>query len=85
MSNWATSIASAVEEQGTATQEISRNVLQAAQGTQEVSGNIAPGSVRRHSKPARPRAGACVGWRAIADRRRRLKAGGTDIDYGTVG
>ena len=36
----ATSIASAVEEQGAATQEISRNVLQAAHGTQEVSGNI---------------------------------------------
>jgi methyl-accepting chemotaxis protein len=36
----ATSIASAVEEQGAATREISRNVLQAAQGTQEVSGNI---------------------------------------------
>ena len=37
----AAAIASAVEEQGSATQEISRNVLQAAQGTQEVSGNIA--------------------------------------------
>ena len=37
----ATSIASAVEEQGAATQEISRNVLQAAQGTQEVSSSIA--------------------------------------------
>ncbi len=37
----ATAIAAAVEEQGAATQEISRNVLQAAQGTQEVSGNIA--------------------------------------------
>lgn len=37
----ATAIASAVEEQGAATQEISRNVLQAAQGTQEVSSNIA--------------------------------------------
>ena len=37
----AAAIASAVEEQGAATQEISRNVLQAAQGTQEVSGNIA--------------------------------------------
>jgi methyl-accepting chemotaxis protein len=36
----AIAIASAIEEQGAATQEISRNVLQAAQGTQEVSGNI---------------------------------------------
>ncbi|HEY4164419.1 MAG TPA: methyl-accepting chemotaxis protein [Dongiaceae bacterium] len=35
-----TSIASAVEEQGAATQEISRNVQQAAQGTTEVSSNI---------------------------------------------
>ncbi len=36
----ATTIASAVEEQGAATQEISRNVQQAAKGTQEVSANI---------------------------------------------
>ncbi|MCP5364438.1 MAG: HAMP domain-containing protein [Hyphomicrobiales bacterium] len=36
----ATTIASAVEEQGAATQEIARNVEQAAQGTQEVSSNI---------------------------------------------
>jgi methyl-accepting chemotaxis protein len=35
-----TAIASAVEEQGAATQEISRNVQQAAQGTTEVSTNI---------------------------------------------
>jgi methyl-accepting chemotaxis protein len=33
-------IASAVEQQGAATQEIARNVEQAAQGTAEVSGNI---------------------------------------------
>ena len=33
-------IASAVEEQGAATQEISRNVQQAAHGTQQVSSNI---------------------------------------------
>jgi methyl-accepting chemotaxis protein len=36
-----TAIASAVEEQGAATQEISRNVQQAAHGTTEVSSNIA--------------------------------------------
>ncbi|MCP5364444.1 MAG: HAMP domain-containing protein [Hyphomicrobiales bacterium] len=36
----AASIASAVEEQGVATQEIARNVEQAAAGTQEVSSNI---------------------------------------------
>ncbi len=37
----AAAIAAAVEEQGAATREISRNVIQAAQGTLEVSGNIA--------------------------------------------
>jgi hypothetical protein len=36
----ASGIASAVEEQGAATQEIARNVEQAAAGTQEVSSNI---------------------------------------------
>ena len=40
MSEIASTIASAVEEQGAATQEISRNVQQAAQGTQQVSTNI---------------------------------------------
>jgi methyl-accepting chemotaxis protein len=37
----ATTIASAVEEQGAATQEIARNVQQASRGTSEVSSNIA--------------------------------------------
>jgi methyl-accepting chemotaxis protein len=41
MSEIASTIASAVEEQGAATQEISRNVQQAAQGTHQVSSNIA--------------------------------------------
>ena len=36
----AAAIAAAVEEQGAATQEISRNVQQAAQGTAEVASNI---------------------------------------------
>ena len=40
MSEIASTIASAVEEQGMATQEISRNVQQAAHGTQQVSSNI---------------------------------------------
>jgi methyl-accepting chemotaxis protein len=40
VSEIATTIASAVEEQGAATQEIARNVQQAAQGTQEVSATI---------------------------------------------
>ncbi|WP_022724015.1 methyl-accepting chemotaxis protein [Rhodopseudomonas sp. B29] len=41
MSEISSTIASAVEEQGAATQEISRNVQQAAQGTMRVSSNIA--------------------------------------------
>ncbi|WNV12143.1 methyl-accepting chemotaxis protein [Tardiphaga sp. 709] len=40
MSEIASTIASAVEEQSAATQEISRNVQQAAQGTMQVSSNI---------------------------------------------
>ena len=43
MSEISSTIASAVEEQGAATQEISRNVQQAAQGTMEVSSNITDG------------------------------------------
>ncbi|MBC7580985.1 MAG: HAMP domain-containing protein [Tardiphaga sp.] len=45
MSEIASTIASAVEEQGAATQEISRNVQQAARGTTQVSSNI--GEVQR--------------------------------------
>ncbi len=41
MSEIASTIASAVEEQGAATREISRNVQQAAQGTTQVTSNIA--------------------------------------------
>jgi methyl-accepting chemotaxis protein len=41
VSQIATSIAAAVEEQGAATQEIARNVQQASKGTTEVSSNIA--------------------------------------------
>jgi methyl-accepting chemotaxis protein len=40
MSEISSTIASAVEEQGAATQEISRNVQHAAEGTQLVSSNI---------------------------------------------
>jgi methyl-accepting chemotaxis protein len=40
MSEIASTIASAVEQQGAATQEISRNVQQAAQGTMQVTSNI---------------------------------------------
>jgi methyl-accepting chemotaxis protein len=41
MSNISSTIAAAVEEQGAATQEIARGVQQAAQGTSEVTSNIA--------------------------------------------
>jgi len=41
ISDIATTIASAVEEQGVSTQEIARNVHEAARGTQEVNDNIA--------------------------------------------
>ena len=41
MSEISSMIASAVEEQGAATQEISRNIQHAAHGTQQVSSNIA--------------------------------------------
>ncbi|KJC41480.1 chemotaxis protein [Bradyrhizobium sp. LTSP885] len=41
MSEISSTIAAAVEEQGAATQEISRNIQNAAQGTVQVSGNIA--------------------------------------------
>jgi methyl-accepting chemotaxis protein len=40
LSQIASGIASAIEEQGAATQEIARNVQEAARGTQEVSSNI---------------------------------------------
>ena len=40
MNEIAAAIASAVEEQGSATQEIARNVQQAALGTTEISSNV---------------------------------------------
>ena len=48
LSEISSTIAAAVEEQGAATQEISRNVQQAAQGTQQVS-------VQHHRRAARRR------------------------------
>ncbi|PTW61705.1 methyl-accepting chemotaxis protein [Breoghania corrubedonensis] len=41
LNSLATSIAAAVEEQGAATREISANIQQAAQGSEQVAGNIA--------------------------------------------
>jgi hypothetical protein len=56
MAEIATTIASAVEEQGAATQEISRNVQEAAQSTGQVSANMATCSAApaRRDRP-RPR------------------------------
>ena len=47
MSEIASTVASAVEEQGAATQEISRNVQQAAHGTQQVSAEYRRRAARR--------------------------------------
>ena len=61
ISEIATTIASAIEEQGAATQEVARNVQQAAVGTQQVASNIAdvqrvPAKpVRRRRRSLRPR------------------------------
>ena len=63
ISEIASAIAAAVEEQGAATQEIARNVQQAAHGTGHVSGNIIG------VNQARPR----PGWRPIRSTRRRKR------------
>ncbi len=55
----ATTIASAVEEQGASTQEIARNVQQAAKGTQEVNENI--GGVNRAAGETGAAAGQVLG------------------------
>ena len=47
MSEISSTIAAAVEEQGAATQEISRNIQHAAQGAQRVSSNIYERAARR--------------------------------------
>jgi methyl-accepting chemotaxis protein len=49
-----TAIAAAVEEQGAATEEISRNVQMAARGTGELTGNVAgvTGSILETSRAA---------------------------------
>ncbi len=59
MSAIAAGIASAVEEQGAATQEIARNVQEAAKGTQEVSSNI--GGVTQASGETGAAAGQMLG------------------------
>ena len=59
MSEIATSVASAVEEQGAATAEIARNIQEAAAGTQEVSSHIV-GVHRRGERERQDRRGCSV-------------------------
>jgi methyl-accepting chemotaxis protein len=70
VSQIATTIASAVEEQGAATQEIARNVQQAASGTQQVSTNIAAVTQATDSTGA-----ACAQVLSAADELARLAEG----------
>ena len=63
LSEISSTIAAAVEEQGAATQEISRNVQQAAQGTQQVSVQHHRRAARRH----RDRIGLLAGALGRAD------------------
>ena len=66
MSEIATTIASAVEEQGAATREIASNVHQAAQGTSDIATNIEGVSRAASETGAAASAGAQCGGRAIA-------------------
>jgi methyl-accepting chemotaxis protein len=72
ISEIATTIASAVEEQGAATQEITRNIQQAAHGTTQVAGNISEvrnGAASTGTASAEVLASA----KALADQSGRLK------------
>jgi methyl-accepting chemotaxis protein len=72
MSEISSTIASAVEEQGAATQEISRNVQQAAHGTREVSANIV--EVQRNAtETGSASAHVLSAARSLSDDSRRLK------------
>jgi methyl-accepting chemotaxis protein len=82
ISEIATTIASAVEEQGAATQEITRNVQQAANGTTQVASNISEVS----SEAAMTGSGAAQvlsSAKSLAEQSARLK---TEVDkfLGTV-
>ena len=73
VSEIATTIASAVDEQGAATQEITRNIQQAAHGTTQVAGNITEVS----SGAAKTGSGAAevlVAARSLAEQSSRLRA-----------
>jgi methyl-accepting chemotaxis protein len=73
VSEIATTIASAVEEQGTATQEISRNIQQAAAGTTQLAGNISEveqGATRTGAASAQVLSAA----KSLSDQSAQLKA-----------
>ena len=74
ISEIATTIASAVEQQGAATQEITRNVQQAAAGTTQVAHNIATVSEGAGETGTASAPGAAVGAGRCPSRAGRLKA-----------
>jgi methyl-accepting chemotaxis protein len=72
ISEIATAIATAVEEQEAVTQEVSRNIHRAAQGTQEVTSNI--GNVRRGANETGSASSQVLGSaRALSEQSTRLK------------
>jgi methyl-accepting chemotaxis protein len=73
MSEIASAIASAVEEQGAATREISRNVQQAARGTQQVSASIVDVQ-RGASQTGSASANVLTSARSLSGGSTRLKA-----------
>jgi methyl-accepting chemotaxis protein len=72
ISDIATSIASAVEQQGAATQEITRNVQQAAHGTTQVAGSITEVS-RGATETGSASAQVLSSARSLANESNRLK------------
>ncbi len=76
ISEIATTIASAVEEQGAATQEITRNIQQAAHGTTQVAGNISEVSSGA-AQTGRGAAGVLTAANSLAEQSARLK---TEVD-----
>jgi methyl-accepting chemotaxis protein len=73
ISEIATSIAAAVEQQGAATREISRNVQNAAQGTAQVAANIGDVSAGA-SRTGTASGEVLASAKFLADKSTRLKA-----------
>ncbi|HEX6978381.1 MAG TPA: methyl-accepting chemotaxis protein [Alphaproteobacteria bacterium] len=74
ISEIATTIATAVEEQGAATQEIARNVQEAARGTNEVSSNIV-GVKQAAVQTGTAAAEVLTAANALSEQAERLRAG----------